>query len=932
MSGHPDDESAAILDDDSLPSSPTSRVIALATPSHASAPSTYFTSPDLPPHREEANADAEVAAEADAAQPSAPYTAAASADLTRQAEVASLPTAPGQLLQTALSSASSPPPSTGGPLHDSSHLSSSSRTASIKAANPSANVKRLTPDDSRDATVADYAKADAATADPSIALDAIPSLDDYIRYLEALQSSWRDSPTVDLSFSHLSYVVKVSADETAIPSIAKSFKVFFDRLTFRRPPPVSLSVFNDCTGLIPHGQMTLLLAPPGAGKSQFLKALAGRLRKDKRVTGDLYYNGLTADEQLKAGVYVEKLCALVAQGDVHMANLTVRETLRFALDSSVADPSLLDSADPRLLAWHKRKVDLLLSVLGMHECADTIAGNAVIRGISGGQKKRLTIGEFMITNARALLLDEPTTGLDAAVARDIMLVLRRWCQISGSTVIAALLQPTPECYNLYDQVILMKEGYIVYQGPRTDIPHFLWHYHGLEVDPEQDIADFLVDWMTDPKLVYQRQRKRWNKKGGPKTEPRRITKEEDQQMQDAQAQQAKDQETDQDRKSVADNEQERAQRVKTIAQHRQEAVEDEEKDASVSSKSLESRAPSAPAQAPLTLPPTAALRLTNEEIVAAYHSSPYYAEQQIAVQKVADERQQSDVMERVRASAASASLYTREQYSRLYARSFVDHTKASLSRQFTLISRDKQTIPPRLFSSVLIAVILGSLFLRLGLDDFYGRFGMLLFALLNSAMGNFTELPAAFEGRNAVYKHLDAGMYPPLSYLVAVVLGFFPVMILETLCFSVPLYFMVGLADEAGRFFFFYLLLLITDLMLAGLYRSVCYTTTTIDQGQQILNPLFNMLIVFGGFLITRDKVSTAHPHSHSCHFASHHPPHPLLAVDPLLFALCCVAVRRSLTFSSSSTGSHPSAGRCAVWCRTSSTPTCTRATRRTTV
>ena len=859
-----------MLPDDSVPSSPThSRVMELATPSHASAASTYLASPSHQPlHRQEADADAAADAEEDATHESGPYTAATSADLTRQAEVGSVPTAPGQVLQTALSSASSPPPPASSDVelqHRSTHLSSSSRTSSIKAVNPSANAKKLTPDPSHDASIAASDTADAATSDPSIALDAIPSLEDYIRYLEVLQSSWHDSPTVDISFNHLTYIVKVSQDETAIPSIDKSFMDLVNRLTCRRPPPVPLHVFDECTGFIPHGQMTLLLAPPGAGKSQFLKAIAGRLRKDKRVTGDLWYNGLTADEQLKAGVYVEKLCALVAQGDVHMANLTVRETLKFALDSSVADPSLLDSADPRLLAWHKRKVDLLLSVLGMHECADTIAGNAVIRGISGGQKKRLTIGEFMITNARALLLDEPTTGLDAAVARDIMLVLRQWCQISGSTVIAALLQPTPECYALYDQVILMKEGYIVYQGPRTDIPHFLWHYHGLEVDPEQDIADFLVDWMTDPKLVYQRQRKRWNKKGGPKMEPKRITREEDQRTQEDEARQAMEDEGEQDRKSIADDEQDRAQRVKLIAQHQSDvAAEDEEKDASrLHSASMSGQSKEGPAQAPLALPATAGLRLTNAEIVAAYQSSPYYAEQQIAVQQVVQQRAGGDVMQRVRAAAASSSLYTREQYSRLYARSFWDHTKSSLSRQFTLISRDKQTIPPRLFSSVLIAVILGSLFLRLGIDDFYGRFGMLLFALLNSAMGNFTELPAAFEGRNAVYKHLDAGMYPPLSYLVAVVMGFFPVMILETLCFSIPLYFMVGLANEAGRFFFFYLLLLITDLMLAGLYRSVCYTTSTIDQGQQILNPLFNMLIVFGGFLITQDKVHTrAHTHT----------------------------------------------------------------------
>jgi len=262
------------------------------------------------------------------------------------------------------------------------------------------------------------------------------------------------------------------------------------------------------------------------------------MRSEKRVSGELYFDGLTADEQLTAGRYIEKLCGFIQQGDCHMANLTVRETFKFAVESSVADPALLDNVDPKLLAWHRRKVDLLLSVLGMHECADTIAGNAVIRGISGGQKKRLTIGEFMIINARVLLLDEPTTGLDAAVARDIMVVLRQWCAISGGTVIAALLQPTPECYQLYDNVILMKEGHILYQGPRQDIPHFLWHYHGLEVAPDADIADFLVDWLTDPRLVYGRQSKRWGKKGGPTSTPQRMTLEEEEAIQRTKTQQA----------------------------------------------------------------------------------------------------------------------------------------------------------------------------------------------------------------------------------------------------------------------------------------------------------------------------------------------------------------------------------------------------------
>ena len=878
------DERDAIVSGNVVPSSPASTRFELASPASQGVVVAAPHQPQ-PPHRVDAVGgldDAEDEARLAGQQQDGPPRTNPQSSTDPSHNTVAIPTAPGQAASLVIHSALAHNPD------DSSDTqkADSERTADLKAHSAAANSKQTALDSSRDVQTADTERAMTKTKkrggrvadeiDAQYALDAIPSLDDYIRYVQLLQDNWKDAPVIDIVYNDLSYVVKVSPEETRIPSIGRSFVDFLRWISFQLPKPVPLAVFKQCTGVIPHAKMTLVLAPPGAGKSQFLKTLAGRMRTEKRVTGELYFNGLTADEQLAAGQYIEKMCGLIAQGDCHMANLTVRETFKFAVESSVADPSLLDNVDPKLLAWHRRKVDLLLSVLGMHECADTIAGNAVIRGISGGQKKRLTIGEFMITNARVLLMDEPTTGLDAAVARDIMVVLRKWCTISGGTVISALLQPTPECYELYDNVILMKEGHIVYQGPRQDIPHFLWHYHGLEVAQDADIADFLVDWLTDPTLVYQRQKKRWAKKGGPTTAPQRLTLEEEDEIKrrrSAQAQLSQDEaeagkeQLRQEQEGREDMEEQKRQAEAVYVQPPSYVdVTPPSYDSAVggSLQQVSAQLPqhnpqpspskSGPAE-PAPIPSTAAVRLTNEDMVAAYHSSPYYAEQQVAVDKVHTERQGADLTERVRQAAASASLYSREQYSRRYARSYWDHTKAALSRQFTLIGRDKQTIPPRFFSSILIAVILGSLFLRLNLQDFYGKFGMLTFALLNSAMGNFTELPAAFEGRNAVYKHLDAGMYPSLSYLFAVVLGFFPVMIIETMLFSVVLYFMVGLAAEAGRFFFFFLVLLTTDLMLAGLYRGVCYTVATIDAGQQVLNPIFNMMIVFGGFLITRQKI-----------------------------------------------------------------------------
>jgi ABC-type multidrug transport system ATPase subunit len=87
--------------------------------------------------------------------------------------------------------------------------------------------------------------------------------------------------------------------------------------------------------------------------------------------------------------------------------------------------------------WASR-VDSIIEVLGLHECQGTLIGNAQIRGISGGQKKRVTIGEALLANARILALDEATNGLDASTAFEIVKFLREWASATSGTVIMAL--------------------------------------------------------------------------------------------------------------------------------------------------------------------------------------------------------------------------------------------------------------------------------------------------------------------------------------------------------------------------------------------------------------------------------------------------------------------------------------------------------------
>eukprot|EP00742_Colponemidia_sp_Colp-10_P017271 GILJ01019851.1.p1 GENE.GILJ01019851.1~~GILJ01019851.1.p1 ORF type:complete len:1409 (-),score=187.18 GILJ01019851.1:37-3678(-) len=142
-------------------------------------------------------------------------------------------------------------------------------------------------------------------------------------------------------------------------------------------------------------------------------------------------------------------------------------------------------------------------MMGLTECQHTIIGDASLRGISGGQQKRVTLAEMLITNARVFCLDEISTGLDSAATLDIMASLRVWCKSFGGSIVATLLQPPPEVFALFDNVILLREGVMVYSGPRVQLSDHFAAY-GIDCPDDQDQADFLVDFLSAPRAVYFR--------------------------------------------------------------------------------------------------------------------------------------------------------------------------------------------------------------------------------------------------------------------------------------------------------------------------------------------------------------------------------------------------------------------------------------------
>ncbi|KAJ7973218.1 Pleiotropic drug resistance ABC transporter [Quillaja saponaria] len=271
-----------------------------------------------------------------------------------------------------------------------------------------------------------------------------------------------------------------------------------------------INIINDIGGIIKPGRITLLLGPPGSGKTTLLKALSGNLDQSLKVTGEVSYNGY------KFGEFVpQKTSAYISQYDVHIPEMTVREILDFSARcqgvGSQADIMMEVSRrekeagvipDPDIDTYMKAiaviglkgtlRTDYILKILGLDICSDTLVGDAMRRGISGGQKKRLTTAEMIVGPTKALFMDEITNGLDSSTAFQIVACLHQLVHITDATVLVSLLQPAPETFDLFDDLILMSEGKIVYHGPRDQVLEF-FEDCGFRCPERKGVADFIQE-------------------------------------------------------------------------------------------------------------------------------------------------------------------------------------------------------------------------------------------------------------------------------------------------------------------------------------------------------------------------------------------------------------------------------------------------------
>mmetsp|Transcript_28345 Transcript_28345/g.65742 ORF Transcript_28345/g.65742 Transcript_28345/m.65742 type:complete len:551 (-) Transcript_28345:852-2504(-) len=224
------------------------------------------------------------------------------------------------------------------------------------------------------------------------------------------------------------------------------------------------------------------MGPSGAGKTSLLNILAGRAASRGRlhISADIRLNNYEVDP---TRLDVRRQIAFVAQDDSLQVTATPREAIRFSAKLRLARATTDSQLD--------KLTERMLEELGLTKCADTIVGGALIKGISGGERKRTSVGVELVTKPALVFLDEPTSGLDSFSAVQLCQVLKKVAN-AGASVLFTIHQPASEIFNSFDHLILMNKGRVMYQGAVSAVPDYFAE-HGHPNPKNYNPADWIMN-------------------------------------------------------------------------------------------------------------------------------------------------------------------------------------------------------------------------------------------------------------------------------------------------------------------------------------------------------------------------------------------------------------------------------------------------------
>lgn len=220
----------------------------------------------------------------------------------------------------------------------------------------------------------------------------------------------------------------------------------------------SRTILANAHGTVKPGEFLAVMGPSGAGKTTLLNCLSNRRQKNINIEkGSILLNNVPI-----SNVPYASMIGFVPQDDILFISMTPREILKFAAGLT------LDMNSKNI----DKKVEEIIDDLGLTACADTLVGGQLIRGISGGEKKRTSVGIELISNPSVLFLDEPTTGLDSFIALSITQLIVNIAKKYNRTIIATIHQPSSQIFDCFDRLLLLSQGLTVFVGRAKNIISF----------------------------------------------------------------------------------------------------------------------------------------------------------------------------------------------------------------------------------------------------------------------------------------------------------------------------------------------------------------------------------------------------------------------------------------------------------------------------
>jgi ABC-type multidrug transport system ATPase subunit len=291
---------------------------------------------------------------------------------------------------------------------------------------------------------------------------------------------------VDLSAGKEKMAVRSAEEVRTVDIGLNKFALDLDKTSLGRKLPTK-TILHPITATFRSGVLNVIMGPSGSGKTSLLNGMALRLRNGpgtRYITqGEMTFNGAIPSHHV-----IRSVCSYVCQDDdALLPSLTVRETLQFS--ARLRLPSFMTTQQKN------QRAEEVLMKLGLKDCADNLIGSDMIKGISGGEKRRVSIAVQILTDPRVLLLDEPTSGLDAFTASSIMEVLQGLAN-EGRTLILTIHQSRSDLFKQFGTVLLLaRGGSPVYAGNAEGmLPHF--NALGFPCPTTTNPADFALDLIT----------------------------------------------------------------------------------------------------------------------------------------------------------------------------------------------------------------------------------------------------------------------------------------------------------------------------------------------------------------------------------------------------------------------------------------------------